>query len=340
MPAVNISSLSRAAVTYNNVLRELPYFIFQEKARKLKLNIIKVNGEDIVINVRRKADLVRPYKPGLTLGQEKELKKFFESSLKPETVYAEIKDNILNYKEKNVLTNAGEIVDNKTKKHPLELFILKNMVISFNEDLLFNLFTGQRDDTVASSSTAFNGFNYKIDALIAAGEISVAKRNLVNTGAFSTEAVPVDDYQILVNFISEAHPMLRSGQVILYASEHPINLARAAFKERVKSFEYPTLEQMTERLRSDANTPGLTIITDEVMGAGDNLKLMKPGLMDIGFENESDKDYVQVRNPYDDPNEVQFWIQAGIDTRVQDIHEKVFMTNELKNTALTYAGDY
>lgn len=342
MAAVNITSLTRAAVTYNNVLRELPYFIFNEKAKKLQMNILKVQGEDKLINVRRKADLIRPYKPGLTLGQEKELKKFLEMSLKPETVYAEIKDNVLNYKEKNVLSNRGEVVDNKTKKHPLELFILKNMVISFNEDLLFNLFTGQRDDAVASSTTAFNGFNYKIDALIAAGEIAGENGNLVNTGAFGTgtEEAPVDDYQKLVDFLAQAHPMLRSGEVILYAGEHPINAARASFKSRVSAFEYPTLDQVTERLRSDANIPGLKIITDEILGTGDSLKLMKPGMLDIGFENETDKDYVQVRNPYEDPNEVQFWIQAGIDTRVQDIHQKVFLTNEQKNTALNYAGDY
>ena len=150
------------------MLRELPYFYFQKAAAILKLNIMKVNGEDKIINARRRADIIRPYKPGLTLGQEKELLKFFEASLKPETVYAEIPDNSQNYKDKKVISNAGEKVDNKTKKHPLEWLILRNVVKSFSEDLLFNLFTGQRDDTVASSTTAFNGFNYKIDALIAA----------------------------------------------------------------------------------------------------------------------------------------------------------------------------
>ncbi len=339
-PIVNVASLTRTSKQYNNVLRELPFFKLQEKAKKLKLNILSVQGEDVLINVRRKADILRPYKPGLTLGQQKELKKFFETKLKPETVYADLYDNILNYKEKNVLSNAGEVVNNKTKKHPLEYFICKNMVISFSEDLLFNLFTGQRDDSVQSSTTAFNGINYKIDALIAQGEISAANGNLINSGDFSTLEAKVDDYQVLVDWLRQAHPMLRSGDVLLYASEAPITLVRTAYKERVKAFQYPTLEQVTESLRSDANIPGLQIITDETLGVGNNLKLMKPGLLDVGFNNVTDNDYVQVRNIEKDPNEVQFWIQSAIDTRIQDVHQKVFMTNQVKNTAISLAGDY
>ena len=76
------------------------------------------------------------------------------------------------------------------------------------------------------------------------------------TGAFSTDVEPKDDYQVLVDFLKKAHPVLRSAdEVLLYASDQPIDLARAAFKERVKSFEYPTKDQVTERLRSDANIP-------------------------------------------------------------------------------------
>ena len=127
---VNIDKLTRAAVQYNNVLRELPYFKFLEIAKKLRINVLEVDGEDILISKRRKADFLRPYKAGLTLKDRKELMKFFEASLKPELTYAEVIDNITNYREKKVLSNAGEAVDNKSKKHPLELIILRDMVLS------------------------------------------------------------------------------------------------------------------------------------------------------------------------------------------------------------------
>ena len=67
---------------------------------------------------------------------------------------------------------------------------------------------------------------------------------------------------------------------------------------------------------------------------------MVPGLLDVGLEDETDNQFVEVRRPERDANAVQFWVQTGIDTRIRDIHPKVFMTNEIKNTAVSYAGDY
>jgi hypothetical protein len=49
---------------------------------------------------------------------------------------------------------------------------------------------------------------------------------------------------------------------------------------------------------------------------------------------------VSVRNIEKDPNEVQFWVQSAVDTRIQDIHPKVFMTNDQINTVENLAGDY
>lgn len=342
--AVNITDLTRAAKQYDNVLRELPYFQFMEVAKKLRINIQKVQGEHILISKRRKADFLRPYSAGLTLGQEKELLKFFEAKLKPETVYAEINDNILSYKDKMVISNAGEPVDNKSKKHPLELLILRDLVLSVGEDVIFNMFHAIRDTDTASAATSFNGFFSKIVALTTAGEIDAAKGNLKTTGAFAQPSTGIDtsyvNYTGLVAFIKSAHPLLRRGEVILYAAENPLTQARTDFRKMVKTFEYPSLVQMEERIRSDANCPGLKIITDESFGSGDQLILTKPGNFDFGVGEETDSSYVQVRNPHLDPNIVQFWIQAAYDTRIQDVHEKLFMTNEQKNTSLNYAGDY
>lgn len=340
--AVNITDLSRAAVKYNNVLRELPFFVLNEICRKLGLNIISVQGEDIEINKRRKAGILRPYTKGLTLGQEQELMKFFESKLKPEFVYAEIVDNITQYKDKKVISNQGEWVDNKTKKHPLEFLLLRDMVISFTEDVAFQLFFAERDETTPSPSTAFTGFFPKMDILVAAGEIAAAKGNLKTTGTFLAPADGDDTeaYDKLVAFVKSGHPLLRSRPSFLYAAENPIDTARRAYRNKVKSFEYPTVEQMLVSLRNDANAPGLQLRQDTILGTGDKLTLAQPGLLDIGVNNESDQEFVQVRTPYKDPNDAQFWIQAAYDTRIKDVHEKVFQTNEQVNTALDLAGDY
>lgn len=341
---VNVEGLSRASVVFNNALRELPYFKINQIAKLLAFNIIAVQGEDIRINKRRKAGILRPYVKGLTLGQNQELIKFDEFKLKPEMVYAEIKDNILEYKEKKVLSNQGEWVDNKTKKHPLEFLILTDKVISFAEDIIFNLFFAERDVAIPTPATAFTGFFPKLDILQVAGEVSVAKGNLVNTGAFvkPTDDTDTEAYDKLVDFVASAHPLLKNRPCDLYAAEKPMEAARRAFHNMVRSHTYPTMEQMLASLRSDANCANLTWLTHPCLGNGDKLMMMDhtEKLLDVGVNNDSDKDFVQVRNPYPDPNEVQFWIQASYDTRFGDIHEKVFRTNDQSNTANNYAGDF
>ena len=345
--AVNTEQLTRAAITYNNVLRELPFFAFNEVAKALRLNILKVHGKDIAITARRRAGILRPYIAGMTPEKQKELVKFFESKLEPELTYAAIYDNITNYRDKNVLSNQGEIQSNQTKKHPLELLILMAIVRSYGEDVIFSMFFAERDTTVKSPMTSFNGFFPKLDMLTVSGEIDAAKNNLKTTGVFNNGATPgigtdgKNHYDRLVAFIKSSNPLLRAtGEVLLYAAENPVVQAREGLREKMKYFAMPDVAQLLEKLRSDCNAPGLNILSHLALGTGDKLMLAKPGLFDFGVDNESDDRYVQVRNPFEDPNEVQFWIQAGYDTRIIDVHEKVFCTNEQTNTALDLAGDY
>ena len=339
---VNVADLTRAAVEYDNTLRELPFFKLNEIAKRLRIRIIKVKGEHIIVSKRRKADILRPYVPGLTLRNEQELMKFFEAKIKPEKTYAEIFDNINNYKEVNVVSNAGEMVNNKTKKHPLEFLILKDMVISYGEDIAFNLFFAERDEDVKSAATAFTGFNPKLDILIAAGEISAAKKNLVTTGAFDMPADgdDTDAYDKLVDFLKQAHPLMKQGETLLYATDKPLQAALAAYGNIVRFHQNPTMAQMLEKLKSDVEMPNLDVIRDPVLGTGDRLMVMKPGLLDLGTNEESDGQFVQVRNIFDDPNDVQYWIQSDWDTRIIDIHPKLFMMNEQSNTGVNLAGDY
>lgn len=341
---VNTAGLTRMAVVYDNLLRELPYFQFMEVAKKLRINIQKVQGEHVIVNKRRKADIIRPYKQGLTLNEQKELNKFFETKLKPEMVYAEIKDNINSYKDKNVLSNAGEPVNNKTKKHPLELLILRDMVLSFGEDVIFNMFHAQRDEDTASAATSFNGFFHKLNLLVTAEEITVAKKNLKTTGAFALAVDNPDtstaNYTRMVDFIKSGHPLLRRGEALLYATEGTMSFVRDDFRKLVKSHDYPSVEQVVEKLRSDANCPNLSVISDESLGTGNQLMLTKPGNLDFGVSDVTDQEFIQVRTPYVDPNDAQFWMQAAYDTRIQDVHQKLFLTNEQKNVGLDLAGDY
>ena len=104
--------------------------------------------------------------------------------------------------------------------------------------------------------------------------------------------------------------------------------------------EYPSTARMIELLREDAFCPSLEVVTHEALGKGSRLILQKVGNMDLAFNTQAASRFCQVRDIYPDPNEWQFWLQSGYDTRINDWHEKVFRTNEQKNEANDLAGDY
>jgi len=143
-----------------------------------------------------------------------------------------------------------------------------------------------------------------------------------------------------VDWMRKANFFLRQGEVILYCSEHVMNSVRKSYKTRVAAHTDPTFADTVKLLRDDANMPALQIITEPEFGTGSQLMLIKPGLLDIGTRNITDGNFISVRNIERDPNEVQFWVQAAYDTRIIDIHPKVFMVNEEINSLIDLAGDY
>lgn len=342
---VNVEGISQAAKTYDPVLRVLPFVSLSEVGTTLRLNIQEVENEDVVTNFRRKAGATGAYKPGMDIDYKAEIGKFFETTLKPQLVVAKTKDNITKYTDKKILMLAGKQVDSKTKKHPLEQMIVMNEIKSHGEDVVFSLFFAERDETVFNPMAAFDGFFTKLDMLTTSGLISIANKNLANTGAFvmPVDASSTEAYEKLVEWIGSSHSMLRSsvgGAPLLTVSQTVIKAARAALRNKLKAFDYPDTNKLLECLREDAYAPGLTFNTHEALGTGSKLMLHKPGLFDVGFNTKAAAQFCQVRAIYEDPNEYQFWIQAAYDTRISDVHPKLFRTNEQSNTALDLAGDY
>lgn len=342
---VNIDGISQAAKTYDPVLRVLPFTSLSEVGATLGLNIQEVENEDVVTNFRRKAGGTGAYKPGMEINYKAEIGKFFETTLKPQIVVSKTKDNISRYSEKKILMLAGKQVDNKSKKHPLEQLIVMNEIKSHGEDVVYSLFFAERDETAFNPMAAFDGFFTKLDLLVTGGLISAGNKNLATTGEF---AMPVDEndtdaYENLVEFLGSSHNLLRSsvgGAPLMTTAQTVIKAARAALRNKLKSFDYPDTAKLLESIREDAFIPGLQFNTHEALGTGSKVMLHKPGLFDVGFNTKSAAQFCQVRPIYEDPNEFQFWIQAAYDTRISDVHPKLFRMNEQTNTALDLAGDY
>lgn len=335
---INIDELKRYAKTYDGVLRVLPFFSLQEFARRMMLNVIEVRDEDVLVNFRRKAGNTGPYKAGASISYPDEIGKIVEMSLKPELTVSRLKDNIQNYKDKRVISNAGEPVDHVSKRHPLEKTVIDNMVISHTEDVIFSAFFAERNEEVYSPLTAFTGFFPWIDHFKTTSDISLANGNLVPTGEFGS-GDGVDDYDRLVQFLRQAHPMLKRGAVLYYSSSVEL-VCKEALRKKTSAFKRPTSEEFWEAVKDDANFPMLQPVTHEAYGTGSALILVKPGMLDLGVNTRRASQFVQVRDIFEDPNDVQFWLQSAYGTRFQDVHCKVFQVNECTNQGVDLAGDY
>lgn len=343
---IDVSKLNQALVIYDKALRTLPFSTLQEVAAVLKLNLMDLQGKHARINERRRAGGTQSYKIGKSFGMLENLLGYEPSVIEPKDVVFITKENSKKYDDNELLVVGGQPVSNITKRHPLETKVAFMLVRSHIEDVVYQLFHAERDDESTSPDGAFNGFFTHMDNLIAAGSISADEGNLVTSGAFAdatTDADSIANYERLVDWIGSAHPFLRSSQggvPQLLCAQTVIKAARAGLRAKLKAFDYPSTQAMIEHLREDAFCPKLEIATHEALGTGSRLVLQKVGNMDVAFNTQAASRFCQIRDIYEDPNEWQFWLQSGYDTRINDWHPKVFQTNEQKNTAIDMAGDY
>ncbi len=342
---IDVSKLNQATVIYDKALRALPFATLTEIAAILKLNVRDLQGKHSLIHERRRAGGTQSYKIGKTFGLTEKLLGYEPSLIEPKDVVCVTKENSQKYDDNELLIIGGTPVDNKTKKHPMETRIVFNLVRSHLEDIVYSLYHAERDEDSKSPAGAFDGIFTKADMLIARGDVNAARGNFAISGAFDAPTSDTDyaAYENLVEWIGGSNTYLRSsvgGIPQLQVAETVLKAARAALRNKLRMQEYPSMERMIELLREDAMCPSLIVSSHEALGQGSRLLLQKSGNIDIAFNTQAAAQFCQIRDIYEDPNEWQFWLQSGYDTRINDWHEKVFRTNEQKNESLDLAGDY
>lgn len=342
---IDVSKLNEAMTIYDKALRALPFATLQEVAALLKLNVMDLQGKHVRINERRHAGGTQSYEVGKDFSYMNKLIGFEPSAIEPKDVVCVTKENSKVYNDNELLIVGGKPVSNVTKRHPLETRVAFALVKSHIEDVVYVLFHAERDEESSSPAGAFDGFFTKADMLIANGDVNAARGNFAVSGEFlmPTSDTDYSAYENLVEWIGNTNTFLRSsryGTPQLLCSQTVLMAARAALRNKLKMQEYPSVQRMIELLREDAFCPTLEVCTHEALGRGSRLILQKAGNMDVAFNTRAASRFCQVRDIYEDPNEWQFWLQSGYDTRINDWHEKVFCTNEQKNEALDLAGDY
>lgn len=343
---VKVEALNRAAEKYQPVLQMLPFLVLQEVMNELEINLLEVSSKDIAVQMLRKGGVSAPYvatTPDDDHITSEELGKFVERILTVDPCVAVIRDHIMNYKDKLILNNDpnSQKVNNKTKQHPLEYLFIETKVKTIAEDIVDALFFAERNTSDQSPMGMFNGFNTIIDNLITSGEISAARKNFIETGTIEApdNENDTDAYDKIVHFLRSANPFLRKNGV-LYITNNALFYAMDALGNKIKykgSLEY---EIFLNHLKGTTQMPNLRIISQACLGSGDRLMLMKPRNLDFGMNTRTDEQFVQIRNPYKDPNFVQFWTQWDAGTRIMGLHPKEFQINDGTNTGLTMSGDY
>lgn len=338
--SVNVDGLKAAAANYDTVLKTLPAVVLKEKALKLGFRMLSESTKTISTEYTRKANVIRPYVIGSNDNPSGELGKFRQVPLDPVTVKADIRDNVTAYDGTPLL---GSILthDPKLKKLPIEAIVLSSIVESGSEDFLYAALHGQRNDAGNSSLDAFDGINKQILSWITAGEISEANKNLIPTGACPDEtkgAAAGSAYQWAVDFIRALSPILKNSNFSLQLSlDLELKLQDSCNK---KYPQFQGIANLLERLRYDAQAPQMQLVSDFTLGTGDCLRAIIPNWADFSLSTEGSDKFIQVRNPFADPNEVQYWIQAKCATRLNTINKKVFATNDQLFTAVDFRGDY
>lgn len=342
---IDVSKLNQTLITYDKALRALPFATLQEVAAKLGLNVMDLQGKHALINERRRAGGTQSYKIGKNFRLVDKLLGYEPSVIEPKDVVCITKENSQKYDDGELLIVGGQPVSNINKKHPLETRVAFTLVKSHVEDVVYTLFHAERDEDSTSPSGAFDGLFTKADMLITTGDVNAARGNFAPSGLFTLPTKDTDSaaYENLVEWIGGANTYLRSsksGIPQLLCAETVLIAARSALRNKLRMQEYPSMQRMIELLREDAMCPALEILSHEALGQGSRLVLQKKGNMDVAFNTQAATKFCQIRDIYEDPNEWQFWLQTGYDTRIRDWHEKVYRCNEQKNESLDLAGDY
>lgn len=342
MGAVNIVSLQRAAEKYQKDFMVLPYAMLIPTLRELKLNMLEVDNKDIVIVKERAGGAARPYVAG-TPNYKGEISKLLERELQTYTAVAPIKDNINNYKTKRVLFDATkDKVNNKTKQHPLERDIIADIIKTVGEDIIDCLFHATRDVADQTPQGMANGYNTIIDTLVAAGAITTGKGNLVNCGSLAapTSASDLTAFESLRDWLRSIDKKWRNKPIVLYIPNDSLINVKDALENKKTSFKDVTFSSLLTTLREDCTIPNLQLVSHYALGEGDRLILTDPGNLDVGMNTFTDAGFVQIRDPYEDANEIQFWNQFDIGMRIKNLNKRGFMISDGTVTSNPLSGDY
>lgn len=338
MALITLESLSRTATTFDPTLRKLPFFSLNEELAKIGAVLKGADGENILFQFQRKNGSSRPYDAN-HIGGGTSIGKVIERKMDSERCYNAQTDSILNYEGTPIQSNAAEVVDEKTKKHPLEYLMIESILRNVSDDILSATFLGTYDVANQTPQGMVDGWYTKLAKDIVAGEVSAAKKNLITTGAITDPGTGTAAYDKLVLFLQSMDNMLRYGGGNFYMTDSTKAYAKKALRTLFGGNFLVKDAEFIDILKDQTGITNLNIITHPAMGTGSQLMFTKPGNLEFGMDNSGGSKFVQIRQVNKDPNIMDFWTQWKMGSRIASVHAKEFACNEQTNTNPANFGD-
>ena len=247
-------------------------------------------------------------------------------SLTPRTLRVEIGEIML---EEEPMAYRKTYLGNIMKKgvnpkdHPFEKDFLEGIARQAASD--FNditAFWGVRNSSGTGPADVNDGFFTIIDAEIAAGNISVAKNNMINTAAIdSTNAV--SKLKAFYRAACAINPALRGKPVQLLISHEIMDAYNDNYQAENGALPYNTQFEKTF-LEGSGNKCELVPMTG--MGTTKRIILTVPWNMSVGTDLASDQEKVSITTGIN-PKVVGFYLAAAYGVQIWTLNN-VFFTNE------------
>lgn len=297
--------LLKIAVTDNEVFR--------------KMDVVAGIKDKFTMTTLRFQRLLRPYKRDWDPATDKV--KLVPRTLRVEIGEIMLEEEPLAYRK----SYLGHIMKSgvNPKDHPFEKDFLEGIsrqaASDFND---ITAFFGVRNAVGTGPADVNDGFYTILDAEIALGTISLAKKNMINTGAIdSTNAVA--KLKAFYRAACAINPALRNKKITLKISHEVLEAYNDNYKDENGSLPYNKQFDQTF-LEGSSNNCILDPYTG--MGTSKRIILTPDWNMSVGTDLESDQESVSVTTGIN-PKVVGFYLAAAYGVQIWTL-DTVFFTNE------------
>lgn len=299
-----------------------------------------VENIDVCYLFSRKGLQARPYVVGKV--KDSELGKFVDNPAKVEKIYLHTSDSIERYTEKGPfdVTNVAENTEHTQ-------FLLNELSGRFAEDVRANVFFGNlanrvlaedtKENKIKNGLSLFDGVYTIIAKRRTDGTISVANRNLIETGDITgLEADQV--YDLLVNFYSGLSAAMKKPEQTVYILASDMFIRKA-----VKGYmlTYPQLApDVKEAGFKFAEMPNVVLKTSSAMGTGGQLVATLEGNIEFLCDKRENQALITIGQVNKDLRVFDYQVNGRATVRIRDFSPEVFACNDAVNEYIELPGDY